>query len=619
MASAQTTEAAHYAMSQKNATKAYYSSLLDNPNVQRGLAVIRATEGTAKKNNPYSTAFGGGTIKDLSKHPETRHSFTQKNGKKNTTTAAGAYQFLSRTWKSVANKLGLTDFGKMSQDVAALALIDGRNGLEALIAGDLVGFVNAVGPEWASLPTAPDAYSQPKVGWNKVKQAWESYKPGDEIDPTSPEAIAAAYNSPSRGLDVIGGLGAPPAADQKLANAQIAYGASRAMNAQPPSMSPPNPGALRGLATSLSQRGIGAPSNFSAPARPSPIGSAPVGQVTRSPLGPALARPSPPSNFAQGTMPSAISRPSAPPSNFAKGTMPTAPAKAAGTPTAGYNTKAQAAGTPTAGYNVSMPSGISRPAAPSQASIQGALSQAAGKIAADTQAYSDFESARAQGLSSLPAPPPTVNHPPNPTVGVPAPVAAPIPAAPAPVQTVLSPPQQLMGPPRENFAYAPPAATAYDVYSGMADTAMDNTGQNRVSSIPGGTSVTNKYGATTGMVGQYQTAVGSMPSIPGMSGPVASKIGQSVKAAAPKVGLGLLGGLIAGPIGALAGALLGNQIAKQSALAKPSAAAPGASSSRGGSSAPGGSRAGANNGVRPGGGGYQTSVGAQSLSHSPRY
>jgi len=197
------------------------------------------------------------------------------------------------------------------------------------------------------------------------------------------------------------------------------------------------------------------------------------------------------------------------------------------------------------------------------------------------------------------------------------------PAAPPPVQTVLDPTftQQTINEAIQERTptYTRPAATAYDVYSGMADTAMDNTGNNRVSSIPGGTSVTNRYGATTGMVGQYQTAVGSMPSIPGMSGPVASKIGQSVKAAAPKVGLGLLGGLIAGPIGALAGALLGNQIAKQSALAKPSTAAPGASSSRGGSSAPGGSRAGANNGVRPGGGGYQTSVGAQSLSHSTRY
>jgi len=103
-------------------------------------------------------------------------------------------------------------------------------------------------------------------------------------------------------------------------------------------------------------------------------------------------------------------------------------------------------------------------------------------------------------------------------------------------------------------APAPPAARAYDVYSGMAESALDNTGKNTVSAMPGGgTSVTNQYGATTGMKNGYQTAVGSLP---GISGPTASKIGGAVKGAIPSVAGSALGGLLGGPVGALLGAAI---------------------------------------------------------------
>lgn len=163
---------------------AYYEALLDNPNVQRGLAVIRATEGTAKSRTPYNMAFGMRPIGDLSWHPGKSYKFTQTNGKANRTTAAGAYQFLKGTWNSVAKQLGLKSFNAKNQDIAALALIDRRGGLGPLVKGDVRGFVKAVGPEWASLPTAPDAYSQPKVGWGKVERAWNGY--GWDLPQTAP-------------------------------------------------------------------------------------------------------------------------------------------------------------------------------------------------------------------------------------------------------------------------------------------------------------------------------------------------------------------------------------------------------------------------------------------------
>ena len=162
----------------------YYEALLDNPNVQRGLAVIRTTEGTAKSREPYNMAFGMRRIGDLSWHPGKSYKFTQTNGKANRTTAAGAYQFLKGTWNGVAKQLGLKSFNAKNQDIAALALIDRRGGLEPLVKGDVRGFVNAVGPEWASLPSAPDAYSQPRVGWSKVEKAWNGH--GWELPATAP-------------------------------------------------------------------------------------------------------------------------------------------------------------------------------------------------------------------------------------------------------------------------------------------------------------------------------------------------------------------------------------------------------------------------------------------------
>jgi muramidase (phage lysozyme) len=52
-----------------------------------------------------------------------------------TSTAAGAFQFLSRTWDECAKALGLTDFSPASQDLAAVFLIDRRKALDDVLAG----------------------------------------------------------------------------------------------------------------------------------------------------------------------------------------------------------------------------------------------------------------------------------------------------------------------------------------------------------------------------------------------------------------------------------------------------------------------------------------------------
>lgn len=335
-------------------------------------------------------------------------------------------------------------------------------------------------------------------------------------------ASAAAYSNPTRALDV------------SIPSSQLASQYAQYQRGTVPALSRPS----------------APPSNFSVPARPSPIGSAPVGQVSRAPLGPALSRPTPPGNFAGGTTPAA-----APSIRQAAGT-PTAgynpKAQAAGTPTAGYDAKAQPAGTPTAGYNSKAPS-VEKMAANYGAyrtptnypNVQKAMqaqpmSLEDQKLAA---AYTQY------GLTKALAPT--------------TPVAAP-PAIAAPPAQVLAP--ALVQRPAVNdypVANIPaaPKATAYDVYSGMADTAKDNTGQNTIGRLPDGTTtVTNKYGVTTGMTPYgKQTAVGSLP---GISGPV----GQAVKGAVPTMAGGLAGGLLGGPLGALIGATLVKEIAKPGGL-----------------------------------------------------
>lgn len=124
----------------------------NTPEGQKLLQAIRFAEGTAGPRG-YQTMFGGGTFGDLSKHPDT---VISSGGYKSA--AAGAYQFMPRTWQSYAGRLGLQTFGPKEQDLAALALARDKlmsiGGLAALKAEGLSPRVSAaLSPAWASFPT----------------------------------------------------------------------------------------------------------------------------------------------------------------------------------------------------------------------------------------------------------------------------------------------------------------------------------------------------------------------------------------------------------------------------------------------------------------------------------
>jgi muramidase (phage lysozyme) len=130
---------------------------LSSPNVRAFLHMIRVGEGTADPAG-YKRHFGGSHFDSFADHP--RKAITAGLGKnKYTSTAAGAFQFLERTWDNLVNQYGFEDFSPTNQDIAAVALIDGRRALQDVLSGRFKSAVEKCAREWASLPGSP--YGQP--------------------------------------------------------------------------------------------------------------------------------------------------------------------------------------------------------------------------------------------------------------------------------------------------------------------------------------------------------------------------------------------------------------------------------------------------------------------------
>lgn len=164
---------------------------LEDKNVQAFLALIRDTEGTAKGDDPYRV-YGGSAknqIKDLSKPDFKRWGFTQTDGKKNTSSASGAYQFLERTWNGLAKEYGLTDFSPRSQDLGAIALLKQSGALDAIVKGDFDTAVKKANRTWASLPGSP--YAQHTRSNDYVAQSLAKHL-GEDVDLTKYKMPAGA-------------------------------------------------------------------------------------------------------------------------------------------------------------------------------------------------------------------------------------------------------------------------------------------------------------------------------------------------------------------------------------------------------------------------------------------
>lgn len=133
---------------------------MESTNLSAFLHLIRVGEGTADDLG-YQRIYGGELFSDFSDHPRKE---VTANGI--TSTAAGAYQFLSRTWDS----LKLPDFSPAHQDEGACILIKRRNAFEDVLAGRIQQAISKCNKEWASLPGSP--YGQPTLTLAKALEIY---------------------------------------------------------------------------------------------------------------------------------------------------------------------------------------------------------------------------------------------------------------------------------------------------------------------------------------------------------------------------------------------------------------------------------------------------------------
>jgi lysozyme len=140
-------------------------------NLRAFLMMIRACEGTAGPDG-YKMLFGGGLFDAFDDHPRVRIPFTQTDGERNYSSAAGAYQILRKTWDRLQFKLTLPDFSPESQDVAARELIAECDALSDVMDGNLAEAMRKCAPIWASLPDA--RYPQPKRSVEFARAAYRA-------------------------------------------------------------------------------------------------------------------------------------------------------------------------------------------------------------------------------------------------------------------------------------------------------------------------------------------------------------------------------------------------------------------------------------------------------------
>lgn len=141
---------------------------MQNSNLQAFLAMIRQAEGTAGRDG-YNMLFGGTLFDSFADHPRTKIT-ARLGGRSITSTAAGAYQILERTWDEARAALSLPDFSPESQDIAAAWLIRRRGALRDVLEGRIDAAIGRCNREWASLPGSP--YGQPVITLEKARRLY---------------------------------------------------------------------------------------------------------------------------------------------------------------------------------------------------------------------------------------------------------------------------------------------------------------------------------------------------------------------------------------------------------------------------------------------------------------
>lgn len=177
------------------------AAALADTNLRAFLAVIRAGEGTTDEEG-YRRCYGGSLFDSFADHP--RRTITAG---RYTSTAAGAYQFLSRTWDGLVKQYAFPDFSPANQDAGAVALIAGRKALDDVLAGRIPAAIRKCNLEWASLPGSP--YGQPT---RTLAQALATYAAaGGVLEPVAPPMRPDQTERHTAQIDATGAQTAAPA------------------------------------------------------------------------------------------------------------------------------------------------------------------------------------------------------------------------------------------------------------------------------------------------------------------------------------------------------------------------------------------------------------------------
>lgn len=147
--SAEAKQAAAAATAEQN--RAAVADLLDDPRVRAFLDTLSNLESGGQPN----VINGGQRFDGYAQHPNTK-------GRGGESAAAGAYQFIPKTWARMAAELGLSDFSPAAQEQAAVHLLSERprnqpdndllSAIGRLQRGDIEGAIFAAGKQWAAFP-----------------------------------------------------------------------------------------------------------------------------------------------------------------------------------------------------------------------------------------------------------------------------------------------------------------------------------------------------------------------------------------------------------------------------------------------------------------------------------
>lgn len=132
------------------------------------LAHAEGTRGRSK--DGYDILFGGTSISSCARHPNRCIKFG-----KSCSTATGRYQFLYRTWNSIANVRGYATFEPENQERGAAYLISSVRKASVpsnrpLSSSEFSNVITKLSYEWASLP--PGQYGQPNKSMSELRSVY---------------------------------------------------------------------------------------------------------------------------------------------------------------------------------------------------------------------------------------------------------------------------------------------------------------------------------------------------------------------------------------------------------------------------------------------------------------